>query len=77
MGEQVATDSLPAQRRAATRILQLTLAAVSLVTLIMGLAISWFAASLGLSPDIVNMAAFGMLLTAIAHALALYLWDQR
>jgi hypothetical protein len=72
------TDAaLAAMRRTSSKIVQVTFAVISLVALAMGLAINWFAASVELTTEMVEIAAFGMLLTAVAHALALCLWERR
>ena len=63
-------------RRRSSRTMQITFAVLSLAMLTLGLAINWFAAQAGLSHDVVNAAAFGMLLAAVAHALALWLWQR-
>lgn len=54
--------------------MQLMFAAVSLVMLITGIAINAFAPALDLPRDTIDAAAFAMLLAAVAHATALYLW---
>jgi hypothetical protein len=70
-------DTIAAARRRSDRLVQVTFAAISLCTLVAGLAINWFAVYLGLPAEVVETAAFGMLLTAAAHAAALWLWDRR
>jgi hypothetical protein len=69
-------SEIQSARRGSSRTVQITFAALSLTMLILGLAINWFAARTGLPRDIVDAAAFGMLLTGVAHALALWLWDR-
>ncbi len=62
------------ERQRSGRAMQVMFAALSLVMLAVGLAINWFAASAGLPREIVDIAAFSMLLAAVAHATALWLW---
>lgn len=72
---QVPQD-VTAVRRRSGRVVQIVFALLSLVMLALGLVINWFAASAGLSRELIDGAAFGMLLAAIAHAMALWLWQD-
>jgi hypothetical protein len=63
-------------RHRSLRTVQIMFAVLSLTMLALGLAINWFAAQAGLPHDVVNAAAFGVLLAGVAHALALWLWDR-
>jgi hypothetical protein len=65
-----------AERRRSVRTVQVLFAMLSLAMLAVGLAINWFAARTGLPREITDAAAFGMLLAAVAHATALWLWDR-
>jgi hypothetical protein len=69
-------SEIQSERRRSSRTVQITFAALSLTMLSLGLAINWFAARTGLPRDIVDAAAFDMLLTGIVHALAFWLWDR-
>jgi predicted anti-sigma-YlaC factor YlaD len=69
-------SGIESERRRSRRTVQITFAVLSLTMLLLGLAINWFAVQVGLSHDIVNAAAFGMLLAGVAHALALWLWAR-
>jgi hypothetical protein len=53
-----------------------TLGMISVATLGAGLALQWFATQLGLTREVTDAAAFAMLMAAIAHAAALFLWDR-
>jgi hypothetical protein len=63
-------------RRRSERTMQVLFAVISLLMLGFGIAINWFAAEAGLSRDVVDAAAFGMLLGGVAHAMALWLWAR-
>jgi hypothetical protein len=63
-------------RRRSARTMQVLFGAISLLMLGLGIAINWFAAEAGLSRDVVDAAAFGMLLGGVAHATALWLWAR-
>jgi hypothetical protein len=67
---------IAAERRAGTRVVQIVFGAISLLTLIAGVTINWFAAHVPLPRELLDTVAFGLLLTAVAHALALWLWDR-
>lgn len=71
-----AVHDIAAARRHSTRLMQVMFAALSLVMLILGLAINWFADATGLPREAVDIAAFGMLMAAVAHATALWLWQR-
>ena len=64
------------ERQRSTKTMQVTFAVLSLAMLVTGLAINWFAAQAGLTRDVVDAAAFAMVLAAAAHAAALWLWDR-
>ncbi len=65
-----------AERQRSVRTMQVTFAVMSLAMLALGLAINWFAVQAGVAREIVDVAAFAMLLAAVAHAAALWLWDR-
>jgi hypothetical protein len=66
---------LESERRRSTRTMQVRFAVLSLAMLTVGLAINLLGAETGLPRDFVDAAAFGMLLAAVAHAAALWLWS--
>lgn len=69
-------SAVQAVRQRSSKAMQVTFAVLSLAMLATGLAINWFAAQAGLNRDVVDAAAFAMLLAAVAHASALWLWDR-
>lgn len=72
----VSHSTLEQVRRRSARTVQLLFAGLSLGMLLVGLVINWFAAEAGLSQEVVDCAAFGMLLAAVANATALWLWKE-
>lgn len=76
MSDKTRPASIEDQRRRSARAMQITFAVLSLAMLAAGLAINWFVAQAGLNRDVVDAAAFAMLLAAVAHASALWLWDR-
>ena len=66
-----------ASSKSRSRSIKIAFGVISLVTLVLGVAINWFASATGLATEVTNAAAFGMLLTAVAHAIALSMWDRK
>jgi len=80
MGREVASATTPSssvatERRRSRRTMQVLFAALSLLMLIAGLTIDWLAAAAGLPREIIDIAAHAMLLAAVAHASAIWLWQ--
>ena len=76
MREDIGSASIEDRRQRSSKAIQITFAMLSLAMLTAGLAINWFAAQAGLNREVVDVAAFAMLLAAVAHASVLWLWDR-
>ena len=77
MDERIAEPhSVEAERLRSGRTMQMVFASLSLAMLAIGFAVNWFAADAGLSREMTDVVAFGMLLAAVAHAAALWLWRE-
>jgi hypothetical protein len=65
-----------AERQRSQQVVQVTLAALSLGSLLFGCGIYMFSARLGVAQDTARIIASAFLLAAIADALVLYLWQR-
>lgn len=69
-------DLVTAERERSLRLVQVTLGALALMSLIVGLGIYAVSGRIGVPEDIARIVASAFLAAAIADAIALYLWER-
>ena len=69
-------EAIELERERSSRFVKITFGSMALVSLALGLLVTAFADSFGISAETARSIATGFLCTAIADTVVLYIWDR-